>query len=51
MVFIYGFPATGKLAVARVLAALTGYKLLHNLAGEFNARQGFGAFDHASSAG
>ncbi|WP_374299424.1 AAA family ATPase [Ferrovibrio sp.] len=30
LVFIYGKPATGKLTVARELAALTGYKLFHN---------------------
>jgi chloramphenicol 3-O-phosphotransferase len=30
LVFIYGLPATGKLTVARELAALTGYKLFHN---------------------
>lgn len=30
LIFIYGKPATGKLTVARELAALTGYKLFHN---------------------
>jgi hypothetical protein len=30
LVFIYGLPATGKLTVARELAAMTGYKLFHN---------------------
>jgi hypothetical protein len=30
LIFIFGLPATGKLAVARELAALTGYKLFHN---------------------
>lgn len=30
VVFIYGPPAAGKLAVARALAVLTGYKVLHN---------------------
>ena len=30
LIFIYGMPATGKLTVARVLAAKTGYKLFHN---------------------
>lgn len=30
VVFIYGPPAAGKLTVARALAALTGYKVLHN---------------------
>ncbi|MGA2572149.1 MAG: AAA family ATPase [Terracidiphilus sp.] len=30
LIFIYGLPATGKLAVGRELAALTGYKLFHN---------------------
>jgi hypothetical protein len=30
LVFIYGLPATGKLTVARELAAITGYKLFHN---------------------
>ena len=30
LVFIYGLPGTGKLTVARELAALTGYKLFHN---------------------
>jgi hypothetical protein len=30
LIFIYGLPATGKLTVARELAALTGYKLFHN---------------------
>ncbi len=30
LVFIYGPPASGKLTVARELAALTGYKLFHN---------------------
>jgi len=30
LVFIYGMPATGKLTVAKELAALTDYKLFHN---------------------
>jgi hypothetical protein len=30
LIFIYGMPATGKLTVARELAAITGYKLFHN---------------------
>lgn len=30
LVFIYGPPAAGKLTVAKVLAALTGYKVFHN---------------------
>lgn len=30
LVFLYGLPATGKLTVARELAALTGYPLFHN---------------------
>ena len=30
LIFIYGMPATGKLTVARELAARTGYKLFHN---------------------
>jgi chloramphenicol 3-O-phosphotransferase len=30
LIFIYGMPATGKLTVARDLAALTDYKLFHN---------------------
>ena len=30
LVFLYGPPAVGKLAVARELAARTGFKLLHN---------------------
>jgi hypothetical protein len=30
LVFLYGPPGVGKLTVARELAALTGYKLLHN---------------------
>jgi len=30
LIFLYGQPATGKLTVARELAALTGYKLFHN---------------------
>ncbi len=30
LIFIYGLPATGKLTVARELAAATGYKLFHN---------------------
>jgi hypothetical protein len=30
LIFMYGLPATGKLTVARELAALTGYKLFHN---------------------
>ena len=30
LVFIYGLPATGKLTVARELAALTDFKLFHN---------------------
>ena len=30
LVFIYGMPATGKLTVARELAARTGFKLFHN---------------------
>ena len=30
LIFIYGLPASGKLAVGRELAALTGYKLFHN---------------------
>jgi chloramphenicol 3-O-phosphotransferase len=30
LVFLYGLPATGKLTVARELAAITGYKLFHN---------------------
>lgn len=30
LVFIYGLPGTGKLTVARELAAPTGYRLFHN---------------------
>jgi hypothetical protein len=30
LVCIYGLPATGKLTVARELAAITGFKLFHN---------------------
>lgn len=30
LLFLYGKPATGKLTVARELAALTGYRLFHN---------------------
>jgi chloramphenicol 3-O-phosphotransferase len=30
LVFVYGAPAVGKLAVARELARLTGYRLFHN---------------------
>jgi len=30
LVFIYGLPATGKLTVARELAAMTGFRLFHN---------------------
>ena len=30
LVFLYGMPATGKLTVARELAAATGFKLFHN---------------------
>jgi len=30
LIFIFGLPATGKLTVAKELAALTGYKLFHN---------------------
>jgi shikimate kinase len=30
LIFLYGAPATGKLTVAKTLAALTGYKLHHN---------------------
>jgi hypothetical protein len=30
LIFLYGLPATGKLAVAVELAAMTGYKLFHN---------------------
>jgi hypothetical protein len=30
LIFFYGQPATGKLTVAKELAALTGYKLFHN---------------------
>lgn len=30
MIFIYGMPATGKLTVARELAARSGFKLFHN---------------------
>ena len=30
IVFLHGAPAVGKLAVARELAGLTGYKLFHN---------------------
>jgi hypothetical protein len=30
LVYLYGPPAVGKLTVARELAALTGFKLLHN---------------------
>jgi hypothetical protein len=30
LLFLYGQPATGKLTVAKELAALTGYKLFHN---------------------
>jgi hypothetical protein len=30
LIFLYGQPATGKLTVAKELAALTGYKLFHN---------------------
>jgi hypothetical protein len=29
LIFLYGLPATGKLTVARELAAMTGYKLFH----------------------
>ena len=30
LIFLYGAPGTGKLTVARELAALTGYRLFHN---------------------
>src|SRR5277367_3813059 len=30
LIFLYGLPASGKLTVARELAAMTGYKLFHN---------------------
>jgi len=30
LVFLWGLPASGKLTVAKELAALTGYKLFHN---------------------
>ncbi len=30
LIFMYGPPASGKLTVARELAALTGYRLFHN---------------------
>lgn len=30
LIFLYGAPATGKLTVARELAAITGYRLHHN---------------------
>ena len=30
LIFLYGLPATGKLTVAKELAALTGYRLFHN---------------------
>jgi hypothetical protein len=30
LVFIYGVPGVGKLTTARVLAALTGFKVFHN---------------------
>ncbi len=30
LVFLYGAPGTGKLTVARELAALTGFRLFHN---------------------
>ncbi|MGF7182056.1 AAA family ATPase [Tunturiibacter psychrotolerans] len=30
LIFLYGLPATGKLTVARELAAMTGYRLFHN---------------------
>jgi AAA domain len=30
LIFIYGLPGTGKLTIARELAALTGFKLFHN---------------------
>ncbi len=30
LIFLYGLPASGKLTIARKLAALTGYKLFHN---------------------
>jgi chloramphenicol 3-O-phosphotransferase len=30
LVFIYGLPASGKLTVARELAAMTGFRLFHN---------------------
>lgn len=30
LIFLYGLPGTGKLTIARELAALTGYKLFHN---------------------
>ncbi len=30
LIFIYGFPATGKLTVGVELAAITGFKLFHN---------------------
>src|SRR5579862_3044933 len=30
LIFIYGMPATGKLTVARELAAITGYPVFHN---------------------
>jgi hypothetical protein len=30
LIFIYGLPATGKLTVAKELAAITGFRLFHN---------------------
>jgi len=30
LIFIYGMPATGKLTVARELAAISGYQVFHN---------------------
>jgi chloramphenicol 3-O-phosphotransferase len=30
LIFLYGLPASGKLTIARQLAAITGYKLFHN---------------------
>jgi hypothetical protein len=30
LIFIYGLPATGKLTVARELAAISGYQVFHN---------------------
>ncbi|MBB5057085.1 hypothetical protein HDF16_001770 [Granulicella aggregans] len=30
LIFVYGMPASGKLTVAKELAAVTGYKLFHN---------------------